>query len=64
MSGQAEPRWSPILDSLPKVAIPSPCWAKRPDGLEHCTEPPGHKHRHYDWSTGREWTNTGNDPQW
>lgn len=49
----------------PRVHIPSPCWARHPDPklADRCTEPPGHKNRHYDWSTGREWPNRGNDPQ-
>lgn len=57
-------RWSPILDTVKPVRIPSLCFAKHADMELHCTEAPGHTTRHYHWPTQTAWPNSGNDPQW
>ncbi|QNP63117.1 hypothetical protein [Streptomyces genisteinicus] len=60
----AQRHWSPILDDIPPVRIPSPCWAAHPARYLNCTRPPGHSGDHEDCYDEVRWTNTGRDPQW
>jgi hypothetical protein len=56
--------WSPVLDRVKPVHIPSVCFAKHTERYLHCTESPGHTTRHYHWPTKTSWPNSGSDPQW
>ena len=64
MTGQAPRLWSPILDTVKPVRIPSLCFAKHPEQQLHCTEGPDHKGDHYHCYCRVRWANTGRDPQW
>jgi hypothetical protein len=56
--------WSPILDTVKPVPIPSPCFAKHPERYLHCTESPDHTGDHFHCYQQVRWPNSGSDPQW
>jgi hypothetical protein len=57
-------RWSPVLDRVKPVRIPSLCFAKHPEMQLHCTKGPHTTGDHFHCYRQIRWTNSGNDPQW
>ncbi|MFJ2674104.1 hypothetical protein [Streptomyces sp. NPDC087525] len=52
-----------IAAERPRTPISAPCWIAEPDGVLHCTEPPGHDGDHYHAYSRTYWPRRAGETQ-